>query len=666
MDEAEWAEEERRRIAAWHAQEDQDEDVPWMGAFGGAEFSEEEDWWGDIPSYEPEPQPQALALPVVPELPVAQSQPQNPTRKRLRREFPSMKDKKEPPNTPSTRSTTGSATSSPDATSSSTPSEQANAGLSNTSPPPTSQKDASAQWGANLTKEAKRLHMDRCRDDWVAKFIAEKNNIQGYWLKSHGHAFKRKEARNAWNKIDIKTREAMAMGYEYQPRESGRPPASSKRSDLRCGNGHNPGWKGVQLTWNMPVMIKLPDLIKLAKELVTINPHDPRFLEITEEIAALGMVKADFWHKMRIIKSKCDAIEGITEMTIAQELSILADEAGRIHYHAHLSCLRSKGWVDDVSWDFWEVCNCKPHIEVAQGRGLKCFHANNRGHAYLQVPKLGHLRHYTNWKMHEDFMVEQRWIHNWRRQRKFDHSTAKDQILEARGNSRHFIEEIEWVEDQLCTRLARKEMQIIRAMQAANFSRFKTYKKIEMFMAQFDPKTKGKKTRFKFLVMEGLTRMGKSQLAMNLFGYKYTLVVQCQGSNEPNLKEFRYGYHRAILMDEASWPLVVNNKLLFQCSAEGVTLAQSKCLQHAYWRCLFGVPLILCTNEWIPKESLTEEARAERGDESGEEEIAQDWVQQLRPRHINWINGNSYYLWIGQPVWDAPNAEPEERELNWG
>ena len=44
---------------------------------------------------------------------------------------------------------------------------------------------------------------------------------------------------------------------------------------------------------------------------------------------------------------------------------------------------------------------------------------------------------------------------------------------------------------------------------------------------------------------------------------------------------------------------IVNSKALFQANTDGVLLGQSNCNEHAYWRYLFGIPLIVSCNDWL-------------------------------------------------------------------
>ena len=104
--------------------------------------------------------------------------------------------------------------------------------------------------------------------------------------------------------------------------------------------------------------------------------------------------------------------------------------------------------------------------------------------------------------------------------------------------------------------------------------------------------------RARCLLLRGPSRAGKTQKAMSLFGYKATLVVNCQGlgTNLPSLREYDRARHSAIVWDEVDEGQVLANKLVFQCGAWPVQLSQSVCNQHSYQRWFYNCAMILCSN----------------------------------------------------------------------
>ena len=107
------------------------------------------------------------------------------------------------------------------------------------------------------------------------------------------------------------------------------------------------------------------------------------------------------------------------------------------------------------------------------------------------------------------------------------------------------------------------------------------------------------KSRYKFFVMEGQSRTGKSSWAFWVKGDpNVVFYVNCANCNEPDLRKFDWLGHKVILLDEASPEMVLNQKLLMQCPPCLVKLGQSSTNCHAYDVFVSGVMMIICSNTW--------------------------------------------------------------------
>ena len=154
---------------------------------------------------------------------------------------------------------------------------------------------------------------------------------------------------------------------------------------------------------------------------------------------------------------------------------------------------------------------------------------------------------------------------------------------------------------------------------------YKMYPVVNKWKAQYLGSNHGKKHRFTFLCLVGDSRLGKTQFAMHLYGATVTYYANCQNAMEPNLSKFVRGDHLAICLDEVTPEMVVANKAMFQCNAEGVNLQESRCQQFATWRFLYCVPLIVCTNSWELATMPTQDS--------------------------SWLNANSEVLRLLEPMW---------------
>jgi hypothetical protein len=70
--------------------------------------------------------------------------------------------------------------------------------------------------------------------------------------------------------------------------------------------------------------------------------------------------------------------------------------------------------------------------------------------------------------------------------------------------------------------------------------------------------------------------------------------------------------------------MVFNNKQVFQAGIDSVMLGQSNCNEHAYSVWLYGVPLVVSTN---------------------------DWLLGATPEQTDWISRNSIQVDVKEKMW---------------
>jgi hypothetical protein len=134
--------------------------------------------------------------------------------------------------------------------------------------------------------------------------------------------------------------------------------------------------------------------------------------------------------------------------------------------------------------------------------------------------------------------------------------------------------------------------------------------------------------RFKFLIYDGLNRMGKTQLACSWFGSINTLICNAQNCTTPNMRPLLSGRYSAVLFDEGDWQLCFQNKAMMQASSRTVELGQSQCNDRSYQVLLYRVPLIVCSNDF--------------------------WAGCTNNEARLWIEQNSIYIRIDSEVWVKP------------
>jgi hypothetical protein len=132
--------------------------------------------------------------------------------------------------------------------------------------------------------------------------------------------------------------------------------------------------------------------------------------------------------------------------------------------------------------------------------------------------------------------------------------------------------------------------------------------------------------RYKFLVLDGPSGLGKTQYAMSLCPGR-SLEVNMACAPEPDLREYRARDHDLILFDECGPQAAVRQKKLFQAPAAEVLLGASATNCHSYKVWVSGKRLVVSTNVW----------RAQ--------------VQQMPAVDAAWLDANSVVVDITTPLW---------------
>ena len=132
--------------------------------------------------------------------------------------------------------------------------------------------------------------------------------------------------------------------------------------------------------------------------------------------------------------------------------------------------------------------------------------------------------------------------------------------------------------------------------------------------------------RYKFLVLDGRSRTGKSRFAAERTTPERFLNVDCSSATEPDMRLFDRKLHDVVLWDEATPELVLRVKKLAQASIDEVRLGQSATNVNAYVVWFHRVKLIVATNVWAANlERCTQEDR-------------------------EWLTANSVYVLVESPL----------------
>ena len=243
---------------------------------------------------------------------------------------------------------------------------------------------------------------------------------------------------------------------------------------------------------------------------------------------------------------------------------------------------------------------------------------------YLQCPKIGMLHWMGSALPFSGYLVNGEWIMNMVQGGKMDAGKARGEIVKTAKRLSAMLDNLDrWVRE---TRSAH-----LRMVEAA--LRIELTKKAQPFrtlepVAQWQTQYAQDKQRYKFLVLDGLSGMGKTQFAHSLASAPgAALDINMASAPEPDLRDYRSELHEVIIMDEITPEKVLAQKKLFQAGPSEVGLAASATSCHAYKVWVWRKRFVCCSNIWRQR------------------------VRQLCDEDQEWINANSVLVVVSEPLW---------------
>ena len=267
------------------------------------------------------------------------------------------------------------------------------------------------------------------------------------------------------------------------------------------------------------------------------------------------------------------------------------------------------------------------------------------GHYYCQAPKEGHVMHFSTCPVYKSIFPDSKMVITLWRTRKMCTESARSEVLLTRDRvpgvismldstrSLEYCAEMDVQAGRAEEKWARQpflapsesEREWIKQYAVVALLPYMSNERACEFCSSSDIKESAKKSRFKFLIYDGPSRMGKTELARAWFGVSRTMIANAQECATPNLRPMLTGKFNAILFDEGNWELCARNKALFQASTRAVELSQSQCNDRSYTLMVFRVPMIICSNDF--------------------------WAGCLDDEIKNLIRENSFYVSVQKPVW---------------
>ena len=211
------------------------------------------------------------------------------------------------------------------------------------------------------------------------------------------------------------------------------------------------------------------------------------------------------------------------------------------------------------------------------------------------IPKIGQISTWGTKRPFKDFLVQGQWIMNWLQAEKITTTVARIYLLKSCHNVSRTLQELEIIERE------RERVLIQCSMAAASVELKRGQRSFRVIpqVVEWERQYIQVLYRYCFLVLEGPSKMGKTQYAKSLCPEgKEVLEVNCAAGGDPNLRDYRYSKHGLVLLDEIKADTIANQRKMFQCGPTEVQLGTSATNSFSYSVYLFRIRLVLCTNHW--------------------------------------------------------------------
>ena len=177
---------------------------------------------------------------------------------------------------------------------------------------------------------------------------------------------------------------------------------------------------------------------------------------------------------------------------------------------------------------------------------------------------------------------------------KLDVSFGHDLIVKCVNGSR-YIKELQAYDQEMEKLAVKQAVQEAERLLGGTLKKQRSYPKVQAFLNQF----KKPRHRYRFLVLAGPSRVGKTAFARSLCGPGMEILeVNCSSGAEPDLKAYRFRRHEVVLFDEIEAEQVAAQRKLFQAQATPVQLAYSATNCHSYEVFVWRKKLVLASNNW--------------------------------------------------------------------
>jgi len=355
--------------------------------------------------------------------------------------------------------------------------------------------------------------------------------------------------------------------------------------------------------------------------------HSDRTLDV---VSLCARIKADS-HQARVIFQDCQKLlddlvfqHTVNHYAIATELCTKTwKDEGALRVHLHAWVLFHGGPFMMHSLRPFEFRATRPHtsqfiIQSPKGRG------HFAGAFYISVDKIGMLEHHATRLPFVDYAVTDRWITSLYSAEKITEDTARRLYAQCVQGASVNIRNLDYVASVLRNYRETKDRLRIEMAIRSQQQPFRQLPEVQQWLSQYDQV----KDRYKFLVLDGPSRVGKTRYTVSLTSPEKALCLDCAGAVIPDMRTYDRGTHEIILFDEVHVRTVLTCKKLFQASIDRVSLGSSPTNNSLYYVWCHGAKMVCASNTWARE------------------------LNDCAPDEQEWLKLNSCYIFVADPLWE--------------
>jgi hypothetical protein len=300
-----------------------------------------------------------------------------------------------------------------------------------------------------------------------------------------------------------------------------------------------------------------------------------------------------------------------------------AQNVGRVHVHVYLKSNGGKVWMPSLASLRFQ--DCLPHRTTELSTSRSRYTAGWAGFFYVKVPKKGLVLSGGSKDPFTGYPVQVNWVLTLVQAGKVSITDARKLVTRCVSGASRALAELALVEqaaEKEATDRAR-----LKALECLARSRqtWRVVPPVNLWRAQYETV----RDRYKFLVLEGPSGVGKTVFARTLVEEgKEVFELNCAGSCNFDLRQFRYQKHGLILFDEIHAGQVQGARKLFQAGVAPVQLGMSQTCMYAYEVFLHAIRLVCCSNAWTSS------------------------LAALPTDQQDWLHVNSIHVYVDRQLWE--------------